>query len=135
MSERKRTAAYYRGRDDAEMGAAPDYSQATTEQLNDYRDGYRRGLAERGTEMPVYAHQSAYRPGHSGTTPGGGTCASRAARGGTMRPTITQAVQRQICAECGTRPATPHPGDWIPYCAKCKREHARRNRKYEKQGE
>ena len=47
MDERKRTAAYYRGRDDAEMGAAPDYSQATLEQLNDYRDGYRDGLAEK----------------------------------------------------------------------------------------
>ena len=47
MNERKRTPSYYRGKNDALDGAAPDYSQATIEQLNDYRDGYRRGLAEK----------------------------------------------------------------------------------------
>ena len=47
MNERKRTSAYYRGRDDAEMGAAPDFGQATSEQLGDYIDGYRAGLSEK----------------------------------------------------------------------------------------
>ena len=42
--QRQRSAAYYRGYDDAQMGAAPDYGQGTAGEFNDYRAGYRAGL-------------------------------------------------------------------------------------------
>ena len=46
----RRTGAYWKGREDARNGIYPDYSQATTEELLAYRDGYRDGLREKREE-------------------------------------------------------------------------------------
>jgi hypothetical protein len=46
VTEQKYTAEYYRGYEDAQLGTAPDYSQASAEQFRDYRAGYRAGLAD-----------------------------------------------------------------------------------------
>ena len=43
----ERSAEYHRGYEDAIAGAGPDYSQATTEGLLAYWDGYKAGRRER----------------------------------------------------------------------------------------
>ena len=41
---------YWRGIEDAERGAAPDYSQMRTQDLLDYLAGYKDGRAQRAKE-------------------------------------------------------------------------------------
>ena len=43
--------------------------------------------------------------------------------------TTLQAQQTGTCLDCGRTPAKPYDGDNIPYCAECKRKHARKRRK------
>jgi hypothetical protein len=50
VSERKHGDEYYRGYEDAQRGAAPDYSQASNEQFMDYCDGYHAGLRDRARQ-------------------------------------------------------------------------------------
>lgn len=46
----KRSSEYNRGYEDATLGTPPDYSQATAEQFQDYRAGYRDGLRDKAQE-------------------------------------------------------------------------------------
>jgi len=43
-------------------------------------------------------------------------------------PTLTQAQRKHTCYQCGRPNATPHEGDYVPYCSECKRAHARRQK-------
>jgi len=41
---------------------------------------------------------------------------------------LTHCQKHHTCYQCGRPNATPHEGDYVPYCARCKREHARRQK-------
>ena len=43
--------------------------------------------------------------------------------------TYTEAIRDRRCYQCGKQPAQPHPGETVPYCADCRKEHEDEQRK------
>ena len=41
---------------------------------------------------------------------------------------LLQCAQRGLCVNHQDRKGTPHPGDTVPYCNECKKEHNKKNK-------